>query len=648
MKTLLIILASVVGFCKAQIVPSLLKDINIGQNSSNAIGALKGIELGSKFIFSANDGVNGQELWITDGSTANTVLLKDVNAGPVNSNPDNFFNFNNKTYFVATTATEGSELWVTDGTAAGTTIVKDINVGVANAGFTKIFQTSNIFYFLANNNTNGFELWKSDGTTAGTVMVKDINPGFGNCNIANWTDSGLGYYYFTATDGTNGGELWRSDGTSANTYMIKDIFSGTASSSASFHTMLNGKLILTADDGINGAELWKSDGTAAGTTLFNNYNGTAAASPNVTFISTIGTFGFFLQDNKIFKTDATTGSIQSYSISLGVGEYVFSRFVELNNDLCFFKKQTFFSSSFDTLTLVNFSTSTNNFSNLKKFGVMANSVVPQLYLQKNLNKFIFINGTNSPSEKRFIGITDGTTLGTIIPTFTGPAKPVGLHTTNYPILFFNNLWYIVLSDGLYKIDYSSGIANLVSSNYTSYCGPMNNFVSNQLFIYNNKIYFPGFQSGNGTELWETDGTTLNTFMLTDINNGASPSIMLSPTHCLLKNNFVTSNNVFFMANDGVHGDEIWRFNNTPAGINKKSISNNTSIVPNPFTNELKITATTLISKIEVVDVAGKIIYKGIFNSKEINFETKEFLKGIYIIKIESQDGSVEYKKIVKE
>ena len=33
----------------------------------------------SQLIFSANDGINGQELWKSDGSTANTSMIKDIN-----------------------------------------------------------------------------------------------------------------------------------------------------------------------------------------------------------------------------------------------------------------------------------------------------------------------------------------------------------------------------------------------------------------------------------------------------------------------------------------------------------------------------------------------------------------------------------------
>src|SRR6266511_2232803 len=60
--------------------PFLVKDINsaTAKTSSNAKDF---IELGQVTIFTASDGLNGQELWKTDGTEAGTVLLKDINSG---------------------------------------------------------------------------------------------------------------------------------------------------------------------------------------------------------------------------------------------------------------------------------------------------------------------------------------------------------------------------------------------------------------------------------------------------------------------------------------------------------------------------------------------------------------------------------------
>jgi tyrosinase len=41
-------------------------------------------------VFDGDDGTTGRELWVTDGSTAGTTLLKDINPGPGDSSPRDF------------------------------------------------------------------------------------------------------------------------------------------------------------------------------------------------------------------------------------------------------------------------------------------------------------------------------------------------------------------------------------------------------------------------------------------------------------------------------------------------------------------------------------------------------------------------------
>jgi ELWxxDGT repeat protein len=71
----------------------------------------------------------------------------------------------------------GIELWKSDGTTAGTVLVKDINPGSSDSSPASLTNFNGTLYFRANDGVNGYELWKSDGTAAGTVLVKDINPG---------------------------------------------------------------------------------------------------------------------------------------------------------------------------------------------------------------------------------------------------------------------------------------------------------------------------------------------------------------------------------------------------------------------------------------------------------------------------------------
>jgi len=126
--------------------------------------------------------VNGFELWKTDGTVAGTVLVKDINppATGANSVPHGFTELNGALYFRATTSdVNGYRLWKTDGTTAGTVLVKDINpLDTRAISYPVVFTRLNgALYFHADDGVNGIELWKTDGTAAGTQLLKDICPG---------------------------------------------------------------------------------------------------------------------------------------------------------------------------------------------------------------------------------------------------------------------------------------------------------------------------------------------------------------------------------------------------------------------------------------------------------------------------------------
>ena len=98
-------------------------------------------KLGSSTYFSAQTtpGATGAALFATDGTPGGTVHVKDIaGIGSVpNLSPSLlayqweplFFDAGAKAYFAPLDSTKGKEVWVTDGSTAGTHIVKDLYQG---------------------------------------------------------------------------------------------------------------------------------------------------------------------------------------------------------------------------------------------------------------------------------------------------------------------------------------------------------------------------------------------------------------------------------------------------------------------------------------------------------------------------------------
>ena len=284
----------------------LLKNIRTG-SSASAPSNLTNIN--GTLYFTADDGINGRELWKSNGTTAGTVLVTNINPGSNTSNPSNITNVNGTLYFRATNINSGEELWKSDGTPAGTVQVKDIWVGSTNSSNpSNLTNIDGTLYFAANDGINGRELWKTNGTPANTVLVKNIRSGSKDSSIYNLTNIN-GTLYFTADDGNNGIELWKSDGTTAGTVMVKNIATGANSSNPSNLTDVNGILYFTADDGTNGIELWKSDGTETGTVLITNINPAGGSSSPFNLTNINGTLYFTANNGvngeELWKTDGT-------------------------------------------------------------------------------------------------------------------------------------------------------------------------------------------------------------------------------------------------------------------------------------------------------------------------------------------------------
>ena len=322
----------------------LLADIRPGINnygSGYSSSAKDFTEFNDKLYFTANDGENGNELWVTDGTAEGTQLLVDLRPGTSNdgsgygSYPSDLVEFNDKLYFVADNGKSGREIFVSDGTAEGTQLLIDFRPGANSyrnySSYPSNFiEFNNKLYFTARNSENGNELFVSDGTAEGTQLLVDLRPGASNYgNFSSYPNNFIEFnnkLYFTANDGESGSELFVSDGTAEGTQLLADIRLGSIGSDnnpfplSSYirdFTEFNGKLYFTAEASEIGRELWVTDGTTAGTQLVEDLrpdsNNDYAFGSNPYNLTVVGDELFFRADNdetgtELFKLTANKSS----------------------------------------------------------------------------------------------------------------------------------------------------------------------------------------------------------------------------------------------------------------------------------------------------------------------------------------------------
>lgn len=309
---------------------TLLSDINTGADSSNPRDFFT---FNNLVLFIATDAAHGSEIWKTDGTPGGTVILKDINPGTPSSTaftieivpgqPQEFPYFlgfhvyNNHAFFNVNDGTSNGGIWSTDGTTANTVLIKDILPGTSLSSLILLIDAvnlSNKFIFPVTDGTTRAELWESDGTPGGTQLFKAFEPIDGgttpfvflnlNFNQVNGTITyplfqGNKFFFSAASGDAEGYELWISDGTVGGTHIVRDIYTGgngidqTASLS---YIYTSTTLFFAGNGGTNGDEVWKSDGTTGGTTQVFDINPGANGSDPLFAFNAFGKILFTATD----------------------------------------------------------------------------------------------------------------------------------------------------------------------------------------------------------------------------------------------------------------------------------------------------------------------------------------------------------------
>lgn len=377
------------------------------------------------------------------------------------------------------------------------------------------------FHESINAYTNG-ELGFSYGT-AGDSVFDDLftggtyTPGpnyYNSSNPTNFAQIGTDKVLFFATDATHGRELWITDGTEGGTSLLKDINSGTNSSvqgpgNDPTPVALGSNDFFAASDGTDGVELWETNGTTAGTNLVTNI-GAGAANGGVSnltpfnnhlyFSAFDGTTNHGYQAVGLWETDGTT-TAHVFTPTLGASAFYAPTISEL------------------------VATGSHLF-------------------------FAGYNGVGTGPGGTQVYVSDGTTGGTHLldpgdPTVSFPAHMTGID---------GKLWWsqsdsgstgdeLWVSDGTTttQIAIAPGAASSTPSEFVGM---------------NGEVFFSANDGSHGIELWESDGSQGGTVMVKDINSGSGSALNVGVANQMV----AIGSTLYFVANDGVNGAELWKTN----------------------------------------------------------------------------------------
>ena len=216
--------------------PILLKDIHpSGDSIPGKILGLQSMETerGLRFVFDADDGIHGRELWVSDGTASGTLMVGDIETGDGIDYTSEITEWMNGVVFT-TNGQQGQRMWWTNGSvttsiwqapwlsSSASSDLMNQSASLSSLGQDMLLGDEDRLWFAAKEANIGLEVMQLDSD--GTITMYDLHP-FGDSSPSEAMRSNNGVV-LVAGDGT-GRQLAYLDGSGGVQWLTSMTKEGT-------------------------------------------------------------------------------------------------------------------------------------------------------------------------------------------------------------------------------------------------------------------------------------------------------------------------------------------------------------------------------------------------------------------------------------
>lgn len=547
--------------------------------------------LGEAVYFFGRDAAGDRELWRSEGTPGTTRRVLDICPGPCPAIP---FGADlevtaNRLFFPAFDGSSGMELWSSDGRANGTRRVSNLCPGTCGAIGNLSSRANHLFFQVLDHDSRFSSLWyvsTESGTARRLTRPGNYALDFSASEPALATEAN-GELYFVARDAVHGAELWRSDGSETTSSLIIDLTTLAPSSNpCHFNGTVRATVFFECEP--SGASFRGAHALAGPSQDRRHTRLPREPSREFEYIASNGLVYFVeLFGKQLWRTDGTSeGTIQLTSFDLQ-GEVSRSgpMFVALGNDVYFDVRLGFSGRGDREIWRTDGSPEgTGPALNLTDAGIGFHGA-PTAWGERMLF-----------SADDTVRISDGTSAGTVA-LHTHPENTLSHNTRFYPVgelaYYFAGsedccdleLWRTdgtpagtapirafnegsdiraTAQESRLVFSFSTGLHRSLWSTDGSEAGTIRlarvGSSNGALEPFNGRVVFAVTNADAGDELWVTDGTVEGTHPLLETAPHLPQIARLSESSLR-----AAGSTLYFAADDGIHGNELWRTDGTPEG-----------------------------------------------------------------------------------